>query len=154
MLDDETFSLPGSDDESDDEAVRMSLEQDQEVIHRAEEQQLYLEKGISGAEEAAMPEEGVLIHKVYKTVHRSTDECQACCGIKANGVNYYYTTDFDDLSGGKLCWRAGCAPWHQAPTEPACSVDSSSDSESETARVPTTPVAAAAVASPAATPSL
>ena len=78
-----------------------------------------------------MPEEGVLIHKVYKTVHKATEECDAACGIKVVGINYYFTSDLDDLAGCKLCWRAGCAPWHQAPTEPAGSVDSSSNSESE-----------------------
>ena len=53
-----------------------------------------------------MPEEWVLIHKVYKTVHKATEDCDAASGIKVNGINYYFSVDVADLTGCKLCWRA------------------------------------------------
>ena len=149
MIEDDAFSLPGSEDDSDDEIARMTLERDSEVIRLEEEQQLFLTKGISGAEEAAMPTDGVLIHKVYKTVHRATEDCDATCGIKVNNVNYYFSVDAGDLTGCKLCWRSGCAPWHLAATEAVGSERAPSDSEHED-----NDAVADLFRSPAATPSM
>ena len=76
-----------------------------------------------------MPPEGVIIHKIYRTVHRVTDECGAACGIKTNDLMFDFTVDKADLEGCKLCWRAGCAPWEQAGSEKSSSASSASETE-------------------------
>ena len=97
----------------------MELEEADAGNQEIEDQKRFVEKGFSLATDAAMPVEGVVIHNVYRTVHRATEDCGSCCGVKTNDISFSYTVDRDELEGCKLCWRSGCAPWERAPTEPA-----------------------------------
>ena len=71
-----------------------------------------------------MPPEGVVVHKVYLTTHKSTEDAEAACGVSVSDISYFYTIDPKDLFGCKLCWRRGCAPWARADTEAGDSDDS------------------------------
>ena len=113
-----------SDDDSDLEVARMNLEETQEVEQAEEDQLLFLKRGFSIGSDAAMPPEGVIVHKIHKTAHKvigTLGECEAACGITVRDLVYDYTIDPEDLFECKLCWRAGCAPWAPTMTEVASS---------------------------------
>ena len=110
-----------SDDDSDLEVARMTLEADGKVEQDAEDQALFLKKGFSDGSDAQMPPEGVVVHRVYRTAHKSTEDCEAACGIATSDVTFEYTIDPADLFKCKLCWRPGCAPWVRLQTEAAAS---------------------------------
>ena len=55
----------------------MSLEHEQEEEQQAEDQRLFVTKGLATGDDAEMPPEGVVMHKVHKTTHKATDECEA-----------------------------------------------------------------------------
>ena len=111
----------------------MHLEEGDALIQEQEDQKVFLEKGMASAEDAGMPAEGVLIHSVYRTVHRASEDCAARCGVTVNDRMFTYSLDVDELFGCRLCWRPGCAPWERTATVPALSVRS--DSEDEAAEV-------------------
>ena len=138
LLEDGDISEADSNDDSDLEVAMMTLEEADATEQADEDQKLFLTKGFAAASEAAIPDEGILIHKVYGTVHRATGECNTACGIRGSDLTFTFTTDKNDLEGCKLCWRSGCAPWEQAlvvvPEDVVASSDSSSScSETEKA---------------------
>jgi hypothetical protein len=133
LIEDGDISEADSNDDSDLEVAMMTLEEADATAQEDEDQKLFLAKGFAAASEAAIPDEGILIHKVYGTVHRATDECHAACGIRTSDLTFTFTTDKNDLEGCKLCWRSGCAPWEQASAVVASSDSSSSCSETEKA---------------------
>ena len=122
-----------SEDDSDLENARMTLEEAHEVEQEAEDQIRFLTQGFATGSDAAMPPEGVVIHKVYKTAHKATEDCEAACGLTVRDLLFDYSIDVADLYGCKLCWRPGCSPWLPLQTESAssdeegggCSVDPS-----------------------------
>ena len=97
----------------------MLLEEADEEEQEAEDQNRFCKQGFASGFDAAMPPEGVLIHKVYRTAHRSTDDCEAACGVTVREMMFDYTLDQLDLFDCKLCWRAGCPPWLPMQTESA-----------------------------------
>jgi len=95
----------------------MVVEQEEAEVQEVEDQRSFLKKGFSSGADASMPLEGVLIHNVYKTAHKATEELGAACGVRTSGLCFTYSVSCDDLSECQLCWRLGCAPWIQAQTE-------------------------------------
>ena len=121
LLTEDCFSEPGSEDDSDLEFTRMALEDAHEVELEDEDQSRFLKQGFADGSEAAMPPEGVVIHKIYKTAHKASEDCVAVCGVASSDLMFESSIDVNDLHGCKLCWRQGCAPWFQAQTEIASS---------------------------------
>jgi len=106
-----------SENDSDLEEARMIGEAEEAEVQDVEDQRSFLTKGFSSGADAAMPAEGVLIHNVYKTAHKATEELGAACGVRTNGLCFDFSDSSDELSECQLCWRIGCAPWLQAQTE-------------------------------------
>ena len=99
----------------------MALEDAHEVEIEEEDQSRFLKQGFASGSEAAMPPEGVVIHKIYKTAHKASEDCVAVCGVASGDLMFEFSIDVNDLHGCKLCWRQGCAPWAQAQTDIASS---------------------------------
>ena len=131
LLAEDDLLVCGSDDDSDLEATAMVLEDAQEVEQQDEDQKLYLTQGFSTGCDAAMPEGGVAIHKVYKTAHRASDDGGAACGVATRSLTFNFSVDLDDLEGCKLCWRSGCAPWVRRQTDAAGSEPELPESSSD-----------------------
>ena len=72
-----------------------------------------------------------MIHKVYKTAHRASDEGGAACGVATKSLTFNFSVDDDDLEGCKLCWRSGCAPWVRRQTDAAGSEPELPESSSD-----------------------
>ena len=122
-IEDAESDFSDDEDDSDLENAAMLLEDADEVEQEAEDQSRFCKQGFASGSDAAMPPEGVLIHKVYRTAHRSTDECEAACGVTVRELMFEYTLDQLDLYDCKLCWRAGCPPWLPMQTESAAGSD-------------------------------
>ena len=126
LLTDEFEPAPDSEDDSDLENVRMTLEDAQEVEQEAEDQSMFLKKGFSSGCDAAMPDEGVMIHRIFRTAHKANDQCGAACGIVPKDLSFTFSVDVADLQDCKLCWRPGCTPWMHAPDTDAADSDGES----------------------------
>ena len=103
-----------SEDDSDVEQARMTLEQVEAAEAEVAQERAFLEKGAS-ADDALMPENGVFVHLVHRTAHRACDEGFTACGVVVSDLTHEYLSGDDDFSHSKLCWRSGCCPWQQRP---------------------------------------
>ena len=119
LLADDDLPACESDDDSDLEATAMILEDAQLAEQDDEDQKSWLTQGFSTGCDAAMPDGGVQIHKVYRTAHRATEDGGAACGVSIRSLTFDFSVDLDDLEGCKLCWRSGCAPWMRRQTDAA-----------------------------------
>lgn len=123
-----------TDDDSDLELARMTLEKAEGEEAEEAQEKAFLAKGAC-AENALVPEDGLYVHLVHGTAHKATKEGTTACGVIVSDITHEYLTNTDDISHVKLCWRSGCAPWVRTETAAASEgnieVPSSSDSEAE-----------------------
>ena len=123
-----------TDDDSDLELARMTLEQAEEEEVEEAQEKAFLTKGAS-ADNALVPEDGLYVHMVHGTAHKATKEGTTACGVIVSDITHEYLTEADDISHVRLCWRSGCAPWVRteaaAASKENIEVSSSSDSEAE-----------------------
>ena len=92
----------------------------QEAEATLEGESIELNKNEASGVDAAFPEGGIFVHKVYNTAHRLRDAHFTACGVSATSLKYDYFFEGETIPRKYLCWRPGCAPWSAPPcTAPA-----------------------------------
>ena len=100
-----------SEDDSDGENAMMAVAEAEGLLMHDEAKVAFLEKGIATGSDASFPEGGLLVNKITEVAHKLRGPNCTACGLKASSQSFEYFYEESALSGLKLCWRAGCAPW-------------------------------------------
>ena len=113
-----------TDNDSDLELARMTLEQAEDEAAEEAEDTAFLSKG-ARAENARMPEDGLYVHVVHRTAHKATKDGTTACGVIVSDITHEFLSRKDTFSHVRLCWRGGCAPWGKAEEGDDVEVESS-----------------------------
>ena len=87
----------------------------QEAEVTLEGESMELVKGEVNGSDAAFPEGGIFVHKIFNTAHRPRDAHFTACGVSATRLKYDYFYESETVHRKYLCWRPGCAPWSGTP---------------------------------------